>query len=657
MILRALFLLVTAHSAFAFTIYVAPNGNDAWSGRVAKPEGTNGPKATITTALEAARAARRIKPEGRIEIQLRAGRYQLDSAITIAPTDSNLTLAAYQNERPILSGGRRITEWRKVSDTPARWQAKVPGADWYFRSLFINGQRKQRARIPKEGFYRVLGPSSQDKPMRLKFKLGDIKKEWAARSDVEVIALLAWSNIRMFIRDVDETNSVATLSGNPRPSNKEDNARYYIENASEGLDSPGEWYLDRTTRVITYRAQPGEDLTKAEVIAPHLDDLLLLQGEPSNSVRSVTLRGLTFNHTDWDPGTNGYADTQAAVAIRGDVRAEFATDCAIEDCIFGQLAGYAVELGRGCSNFRITGNEIADIGAGAVRIGESARRTDPLDMNHSHTVTDNHAHHLGLVYPPAVGVLIMQSGTNRVAHNHIHHLYYTAVSVGWNWGYQETPCRANVIEFNHLHDVGQGMLSDLGAVYTLGIQKGTIVRNNLIHDINSFSYGGWGLYTDEGSSDIILESNIVYRTKSAGFHQHYGRDNIVRNNVFAFGAEYQLMRSREEDHISFIFTNNIVYFDSGTLLGSNWRNDNFRIDHNIYFDLRAPTTTDIQFAGVTFEQWQARGHDRNSLLADPLFQDASNHNFTLKPASPALRRGFNPIDPRRFGVRPKFQRK
>jgi parallel beta-helix repeat protein len=229
--------------------------------------------------------------------------------------------------------------------------------------------------------------------------------------------------------------------------------------------------------------------------------------------------------------------------------------------------------------------------------------------------------------------------------------------VGWNWGYQETPCRANVIEFNHLHDIGQGMLSDMGAVYTLGIQKGTIVRNNLIHDVNSFTYGGWGLYTDEGSSDIILENNVVYATKSAGFHQHYGRDNIVRNNIFAFGKEYQLMRTREEAHISFIFTNNIVYFDSGTLLGSNWKNDNFRIDHNIYFDTRASRPGDIPFAGATFAEWQARNHDRNSLLADPLFQDAPNHNFTLNPASPALKRGFNAIDLGHVGVRPKAQRK
>jgi parallel beta-helix repeat protein len=368
-------------------------------------------------------------------------------------------------------------------------------------------------------------------------------------------------------------------------------------------------------------------------------------------VRNVTLRGLTFSHTDWDPGTNGYADTQAAVAIRGDVRAEYAVNCAIKECTFTQLAGYALELGRGCQGFRVVGNEMADVGAGGVRIGETTKRSDVTDMNHSHVVTDNHMHHLGLVYPPAVGVFIMQSGTNRVAHNHIHHLYYTAVSVGWNWGYQETPCRENIIEFNHLHDVGQGMLSDMGAVYTLGIQKGTVIRNNLIHDVNSFTYGGWGLYTDEGSSEIVLENNVVYRTKSAGFHQHYGRDNIVRNNIFAFGKEYQLMRTREEDHISFIFTNNIVYFDSGALLGSNWKNEKFVMNGNVFFDARPDAS--VKFAEASFDEWKARGHDTNSMIADPQFRDAGKFDFALKAQSPALNHGFKPIDVSKAGVRKK----
>jgi parallel beta-helix repeat protein len=228
------------------------------------------------------------------------------------------------------------------------------------------------------------------------------------------------------------------------------------------------------------------------------------------------------------------------------------------------------------------------------------------------------------------------------------------VSVGWNWGYQETPCRQNIIEFNHLHDIGQGMLSDMGAVYTLGIQKGTVIRNNLIHDVNSFTYGGWGLYTDEGSSEIVLENNVVYRTKSAGFHQHYGRENIVRNNIFAFGKEYQLMRTREEAHISFIFTNNIVYFDSGALLGSSWKNEKFVMEGNTYFDARPNAS--VKFSGASFDDWKARGHDTNSVIADPGFEDASKHNFALKSDSVALKRGFKPIDLRQVGVRPREQR-
>jgi hypothetical protein len=653
MMLRGIVLALTlVCAANALTIHVAPDGNDAWSGRGEKRDGTNGPKATIASALEATRRARRTQPNEAVEIRLRSGRHQLKDAITLTPAESNLTIAAYGNERPVVSGGVPITGWRKVSDTPARWEAKVPGA--HFRSLFINGQRKPRARTPNEGFYRIQGPSSQDKPMKLKFKAGDIRKEWAERGDVEVVGLFAWSDVRMFIRAVDEANSVATLSRDPRASNREDNARYYIENAPDALDAPGEWHLDTRGGVVTYLGQPGEDLTKAEAIASRLDDLLVLQGAPNNPVRNIKLRGLTFSHSDWDAGTNGYADSQAAVAIRGDVRAEFAINCVIEDCTFAQLAGYALELGRGCQNFRVAGNEMVDVGAGGVRMGESTKRSDAADLNHSHVIIDNHMHDLGVVYAPAVGVLIMQSGTNRVAHNHIHHLYYTAVSVGWNWGYQETPCRQNIIEFNHLHDIGQGMLSDMGAVYTLGIQKGTVIRNNLIHDVNSFTYGGWGLYTDEGSSEIVLENNVVYRTKSAGFHQHYGRENIVRNNIFAFGKEYQLMRTREEAHISFIFTNNIVYFDSGSLLGSSWKNEKFVMDGNVYFDARPNAA--VKFAGASFEEWKARGHDTNSVTGDPGFEDAAKHNFRLKSGSLALTRGFRPIDLRQVGVRPRTDR-
>ena len=184
----------------------------------------------------------------------------------------------------------------------------------------------------------------------------------------------------------------------------------------------------------------------------------------------------------------------------------------------------------------------------------------------------------------------------------------------------------------------------MGGVYTLGIQKGTIIRNNLIHDVESFTYGGWGLYTDEGSSDIRLENNIVYHCKSAGFHQHYGRENVIQNNIFAFNRETQLMRTRNEEHTSFIFTNNIVLFDSGQLLGGNWEGDHYIMDRNVYWDARAGAKQEeMQFSAASFETWQLRAHDLRSLIADPLFIAPGKLDFRLQSSSPALKLGFKPI--------------
>ena len=647
--------LISAVSSFAAeTVFVSAGGNDRANGL------RNEPVATLQAALE------RAKEHGAHEILLGPGRYELTAPVEIKPEHSGtkeqpLVIRAQEPGKTILSGGTQIKGWKRDEQNGSIWRASLPQVKdgrWEFRQLFVNGVRKTRARMPNSGFYRIQGPSPQDKPVKLKFKEGEIKKEWANRGDVEVIALLAWADIRMQIRAVDEENNVATLSGDPRPSNKENNAQYWVENAPEFLDHPGEWYLDAKNGVVSYWAEDDEDLNQSDVIAPVLEELIVLQGKPGQPVANLIFRGIEFTHTDWNLGPNGYADTQAAVATKGEFRAEYAEDVRIEDCVFSHLAGYAIDLGRGTKRFHVVGNEMADLGGGGIRIGETSIPKNPADECHTHTVVDNHIHALGRVYPPAVGVFIMQSGTNRIAHNHIHDLYYTAISVGWTWGYRESPCRQNVVEFNHLHHIGQNLLSDMGAVYTLGPQKGTVVRNNLIHDVSAFTYGGWGLYTDEGSSEIVLENNVVYRCKNAGFHQHYGKENVVRNNIFAVNLENQIMRTRPEPHISFFFTNNIVYFDSGNLLGSNWSNDNYRMDRNVYFDTRNKNHPErVKFANASFEDWKKRGHDVNSLVADPQFVAPEKDDFQLKDGSPALQLGFKQIDLSKIGVRPKAERR
>lgn len=193
------------------------------------------------------------------------------------------------------------------------------------------------------------------------------------------------------------------------------------------------------------------------------------------------------------------------------------------------------------------------------------------------------------------------------------------------------------------------MLSDLGGIYTLGVSPGTRIHDNCFHDIDAFDYGGWGLYTDEGSSNIVLENNVVYRTKTGGFHQHYGKDNLLRNNVFAFSQTDQLQRTRTEPHNSFVFERNIVYWNNdGPLMGHNWADNHFTLRDNVYFNSGGHP---VRFPGnLTLDQWQQkRGQDKGSIVADPKFVDAAHGDFRLQDDSPARALGIHSLDARQAG--------
>jgi parallel beta-helix repeat protein len=318
-----------------------------------------------------------------------------------------------------------------------------------------------------------------------------------------------------------------------------------------------------------------------------------------------------------------------------------------------------LELGRGCQSNRIWRCEFTDLGAGGIKIGETAIRKEVAEQAGANEISDCRIYDGGKTFQSAIGVWIGQSPNNRIVHNVIHDFYYTGISIGWTWGYGPALASNNIVEFNHIHHIGVKsdgdgpVLSDMAGIYMLGKQPGTRVVNNLWHDMAATKYGGWGIYTDEGSSGILIESNVVYRTTHGGFHQHYGETNIVRNNIFAFARDQQLQRSRDEDHLSFSFTNNIVLFDKGVLLGSTWKNDKFVLDGNLYWDVRpGAKAEDMKFAGGTLEQWRARGHDKNSIVVDPEFMAVTLDDYRLKANSPALKLGFHPIDLSRDGPRP-----
>lgn len=624
------------------------------------------PAGAYRSLPEAIVAARALRPGGvgpDVVILLRSGRHRLEAPLELGEADSRLTLAAAPAAIPVITSARRVDGWQPVPERAGWWQTTLPEVrvgKAFYRSLFVDGRRATRARTPNVGeFFRMDGQRAQDDPVRFRFRGEDLTPAMAEEADLEVVAFEKWTTFRQHIRAVDVVSNLVTLSFRAASHTREANARYFIEHSRAALDAPGEWHLDRASGVLTYLALPDEDPRQREFLVPELPVLLRAQGQPvaGQRLERLTLRGITFAHTDWELAPGGQVDVQAAVAIAPAILVEGATDFVMEDCTLELLGGYGITLGRGCERGRVTGCVFRELGAGGLKLGETSVRSVAEEQSGNHIIADNRMSALGRVNPTAVGVLILQSGGNLVAHNTITDLYYTAISVGWTWGYRASPCRDNRIVFNHLHRVGQGMLSDMGGIYTLGPQPGTVLRNNLIHDVESHGYGGWGLYTDEGSTDILLESNVVYRCKSAGFHQHYGKENILRHNIIALNREHSLMRTRDEEHISFIFTNNIVFLNSGALLGSSWRNNRFVMDHNLYFDTRlADNPEALRFAGKSLAEWRAAGHDRESILADPRFVAPDRFDFQLQTNSPAFQIGFQPPDVRKAGVRPRSER-
>jgi len=667
--------------------FVATNGNDAWSGRLARPDrnAQDGPFATLPRALASAREFKGAGQGDGAQVWIRDGTYFLAAPLALKAEDSNLKLEAYPGEQPVLSGGRRVNGWKEVAVTGKKlWAADLPELQkgkWFFRELWVNGERRVRSRHPNRGYLGIedLPDKAADWTKghsRFQFRAGDLKA-WPSITNAEVVAMTRWVESRLPVTIMDEAARIVNFSKRSVFELQKGDL-YYIEHVFEALDAPGEWYADAAAGKLYYAPLPGEQPDQIEVIAPVLAQVVRIEGKPEAGqfVERVEFRGLTFAHAEWhfpnDADTakraamawpapvneiGGFA--QAAVGVTGAVWAEGARQCVFAECTFTHLGCYGLELSRGCQSNQISRCEFTDLGAGGIKMGETAIRTNPAELTQGNEISDCRIHGGGKLFQSGEGVWIGQSANNRILHNAIYDFYYTGISIGWTWGYGPALATNNHVAFNHVHHIGVmsdgdgPVLSDMAGIYMLGKQPGTRVVNNLWHDMAATKYGGWGIYTDEGSSGILVESNVVFRTTHGGFHQHYGETNIVRNNIFAFARDQQLQRSREEDHVSFSFSNNIVLFDQGVLLGSTWKNDKFILDRNVYWDLRLATKPDeMKFAGGTLAQWRIRGHDRNSIIADPMFVSPRESDYRLKPGSPALNNGFQPIDVSRVGPRP-----
>lgn len=681
------FFLVALNTLLAqdvIKLYVAPDGKATADG-----SGVATPFASLDDAKG---AIRRLKQAGRltkpVTVFVRGGIYTLQKPIVFDEEDSGsenapITFQAYQGEKVTFSGGTSITGWKPWKN--GLWMTKLPEVakgQWSFRQLYVNGVLKQRARTPNNGFLRVKGFPDGKPPevhyhtdcQRFEYSEGDLNARWTNLSDVEVIVYHFWTDSHLPVQSIDTKTRIVTFKHKAGKVFTDDftqeGARYIVENVWEGLDAPGEWYLNKKNGILYYYPQQGEDMTKAEVIAPLAPELLHIEGKPleGKPVSYLNFKGLTFQYTNFELPAGNSNDKQGSADVTASITLKGVKNCTFEECSIRNTGTFAIDILHGSQYNQIKHCDFSYLGAGGIRINGGTEKDHTLLRTSYNHVTDNSLHHYGEVFPSAVGMLLMHTSDNIIAHNEIHHGWYTGISLGWVWGYRRSISNHNVIEYNHIHDIGQtGLLSDMGGIYTLGVAPGTIIRNNVIHDINANHYGGWGMYHDEGSTHLLVENNIVYNTKFAPFNIHFSKEVTVRNNIFALGKLEQLSRTRIEPHKSVFFENNIIYWKEGELLSKKWQDQpykfyssalrepeeitgTFDIDYNLYYN-PALSLEKVSFNGQSWSDWQKRGKDNHSIYSDPLFVNAAAFDFRLRPESPAFKLGFRPIDASKVGVR------
>ena len=686
-------------------VHVAPGAPGSTGARDGSAER---PFASPQEAQKALRARMASEGRGGWTVEIAAGEYPISEPFTFAPEDSGEPGAPVTWRGPAdgsvrIVGARELKGWRVRPD--GRWEADVPivqkhrfqVAVW-FEQLYVNGRRAKRARYPNEGFLQAKGAkptllAGDTELMELFANGGDLAPlancSFAHLRLAHLVVHHKWSSTRRPIRGYDAARGVVFTEGKSVTKWNTWDARstYYVENAPFALDEPGEWLYDGVAKKIVYIPRSGEKLetTRFQYPVPGLVNLLRIAGDPSkdefvhdvsfeniafafsDSPRRQSFNGIkglpsgvigddsSFGPSEW-PGGQAAAHTSAAVMADGAHR------IAMRGCSVAYAGEYGVWLREGCVSNRIERCSIIHPGAGGVRIGTTAatqiigkgeRMTGLVNGRGTgyNVIDDCVIAHGGRIFAEGVGVWIGHSPFNSVTHCEIADFFYTGVSIGWVWGYAGSLAQGNTLAFCRIHDIGQCALSDMGGVYTLGTSYGTCVTNNVIFNVDSRTYGGWGLYPDEGSEGIVFENNLVYDTKDSSFHQHYGKENILRNNILAFSRQCQVALTRAEPHLSFTAERNIIYWNAGPVFarygGTVQETGKIAWKGNIWWmESGAPS-----FNGKTFAQWQAKGNDTEGCVVDPLFVDAERRDFHLKPESPVAKAGFRPFDIDAAGVR------
>lgn len=648
---------VWAATAGAYDVLVRPDGDDALGKAFAR--------------VRALRRAGEAPTNEVVEMRLAAGTYRLRRTLYLGVEDSLIRVVGVKGATRIVG----LRDLGRMSESKnGLWSMRVPDG-FRFEQLFVNGHRAQRAHEPDRFHHHMVHPLDEGSnpftgqwenlnyygfyasPEDVRHLVGKSEREL---SNVVVRTIEGWSTIQARIRRVDRDGRVFGTRVLRRPyfskffSRYE--PRYELENFREALDEPGEWFLDDSTGRLLYKPRTGERIDQTTLAAPVIEKFMVVAGRDDDTglVHDLSFENLTFSGAGYGLPPEGEADGQGVTKLGASIEIDHARNVTFRNCTIRRTGLHGLWFRRGCRHCELSHSIVEDVGAGAVRIGDDTWDEGELpDRLTAFVLVDDCILRMGgRLFPSGIGILLQHASDCRLTHNDIGDFYYTGVSVGWTWGYRKTVAHRNLVADNHIHHIGQGVLSDMGGVYTLGASPGTVIRGNHIHDVYSNDFngaGGWGLYTDEGSRFIRFESNLVHHVKTGCAHQHYGSDNLFFNNIFAFSLHDMIVRSRIDPGMAYAVSNNVVYWDNSTDAvhaphPSRATSDDLSFGRNLYWSTAGITTN--SFMGSSWEGWRRRGQDVDSLIADPQFVDAVHGDFRLKPTSPAFGLGFTAINPR-----------
>ena len=584
--------ILCSHWLLAGEIWISPKGSDFNDGT------RQSPKATLTSALRQAREWRRTEDnriQGGITIYMEGGTYAFHEPVFIRPEDSGTKesptiIRSVGDEKVILSGGISINGWKKQGKV---WVADVPvfnGRPLDFRQLWVNGKKAVRARDVEdfEKMNRICSVDEKNEILyvpavsirRLIDNKGNLKAKYA-----EMVLHQMWCVANLRIRSVEVQGDSAAIRFHqpesriqfehpwPRPMVTTDghNSAFYLTNARELQDIPGEWYHDIDARKVYYYPREGEKMQEAEVIVPAVETLVRVEGTLDRPVCHIRFEKITFSYTTWmRPSEKGHVPLQAGMYLTDGyridpkmqrnylnhpldnqgwlgrpaaaVRVVAARQIDFERCRFEHLGSTgldyeeAVQGGvvRGCLFRDIAGNGLL-VGSFSPAAHETHLPYDPADRREvciQQQINNCYFTEIGNEDWGCLAIAAGYVGDVNIEHNEISEVPYSGISLGWGWTQTVNCMRNNRVHANLIHHYAKHMY-DVAGIYTLGSQPKSYVTENCVHSIYKPGYvhdpNHWFyLYTDEGSSFITVRDNWTEGEKY--LQNANGPGNVWENN-------------------------------------------------------------------------------------------------------------------------------